>query len=131
MAQFSIELILVRQLASGLVVPMVVADASGSLVFINEPAEKLLGLRFEEQGDIPFEVWTTSFNPPDSHPDASRPENLPLAIALQQRRPAHGPLRIAGQDGALHHIEITAFPLEGPHGQLEGGVAMFWEVDGA
>ena len=130
MGQVSIELILVRQLASGLAVPTFVADASGALVFMNEPAEKLLGVRFDEQGDMPFKVWTTRFTPPDGHPGSVKPEELPLAIALQQRRPAHGPLQITGGDGVRRHIEITAFPLESAHGQLEGGVAMFWEVDG-
>jgi PAS domain-containing protein len=130
MGQVSIELILVRQLASGLAVPTFVADAAGSLVFMNEPAEKLLGVRFDEQGDMPFSVWATRFTPPDGHPGSVKPEELPLAIALQERRPAHGPLRITGGDGVLRHIEITAFPLESAHGQLEGGVAMFWEVDG-
>jgi PAS domain-containing protein len=131
MGQFSIELILVRQLASGLAVPTVVADASGALVFMNEPAERLLGLRFDEQGEMPFDVWATTFTPPDGHAGAVRPDELPLAIALRHRRPAHGPLRITGRDGVVRSIEITAFPLEGAHGQLEGGVAMFWEVDGA
>jgi len=127
MAQFPIELILVRQLASGLAVPTVVADASGSLVFINEPAEHLLGVRFDEIGDLPFDEWTTSFAPSDGG-TAVPPERLPLAIALQERRPAHGPLEIVGRDGVARTIEITAFPLESAHGQLEGAVAMFWEV---
>jgi len=127
MAQFPIELILVRQLASGLAVPTVVADASGSLVFINEPAERLLGVRFDEIGDLPFGEWTTSFAPTDGGTEVA-PERLPLAIALQERRPAHGPLEIVGRDGVARTIEITAFPLESAHGQLEGAVAMFWEV---
>ena len=127
MAQFSIELILVRQLASGLAVPTVVADASGALVFINEPAERLLGVRFDELGDMPFDTWTTAFAPSDGDRDVD-PEDLPLAIALHRRRPAHGPLQIVGRDGVARSIEITAFPLESAHGQLEGGVAMFWEV---
>ncbi len=127
MAQFSIELILVRQLASGLAIPTVVADAAGSLVFINEPAERLLGVRFDELGDLPFESWTTTFAPSDSGRDVG-PEELPLAIALHERRPAHGPLQIVGRDGVTRSIEITAFPLESAHGQLQGGVAMFWEV---
>jgi PAS domain S-box-containing protein len=127
-AQFSIELILVRQLASGLAVPTVVADAAGTLIFLNEPAEELLGVRLDEMGDLPFEAWTTNFAPSDAHGDVE-PERLPLAIALHERRPAHGPLRIIGRDGVARAIEITAFPLEGAHGQLEGGVAMFWEVD--
>lgn len=129
MAQFSIELILVRQLASGLAIPTFVADAAGSLVFLNEPAERLLGIRFDELGDMPFEAWTTGFTPPDAHGGVA-PEQMPLAIALHERRPAHGPLRILGRDGVQREIEITAFPLESAHGQLEGGVAMFWEVDG-
>jgi PAS domain-containing protein len=131
MAQFSIELILVRQLVSGLAIPAFVADAAGNLVFINEPAERLLGVRFDEIGDMPFETWTTTFAPPDSHPGALAPEDLPLAIAIRQRRPAHGPMRIVGRDGVTRDIEITAFPLESAHGRLEGGVAMFWEVGAA
>jgi PAS domain-containing protein len=130
MAQFSIELILVRQLASGLAVPTFVADASGTLIFINEPAERLLGVRFDEMGDMPFETWTTAFAPTHGG-GAVPPDRLPLAIALHERRPAHGPLRIIGQDGVARDIEITAFPLESAHGRLEGGVAMFWEADGA
>lgn len=128
MAQFSIELILVRQLASGLAIPTFVADAAGTLVFINEPAERLLGVRFDELGDMPFEAWTTVFTPADGHGDAVDPRQLPLAVALMERRPAHGLLKILGRDGVRRQIEITAFPLEGAHGQLEGGVAMFWEV---
>ena len=70
MAQFSIELILVKQLASGLAIPTVVADASGSIVFINEPAERLLGVRFDELGDLLFSVVslarTLKVNPEDA-----------------------------------------------------------------
>jgi PAS domain-containing protein len=128
MAQFPIELILVRQLASGLAVPTFVVDAAGALVFLNEPAERLLGVRFDELGEMPFDVWATAFTPPDGNRPGTKPDELPLAIALQRRRPAHGPLNIVGRDGIRRQIEITAFPLESAHGQLEGGVAMFWEV---
>jgi PAS domain-containing protein len=128
MGQHSIELILVRQLASGLAMPTVVADATGALVFINESAERLLGIRFDELDDMPFEAWSTAFNPPEGHARTVPPDRLPLAIALRERRPAHGPLAIQGRDGVIREIEVTAFPLESAHGQLEGGVAMFWEV---
>jgi PAS domain-containing protein len=130
MAQFSIELILVKQLASGLAVPTFVTDAAGTLVFINEPAERLLGVRMDELGDMAFDAWTTAFEPPDGQPGKVEPDDLPLVIALRQHRPAHGLLPILGRDGVARSIEITAFPLESAHGQLEGGVAMFWEVDG-
>ncbi len=126
MAQFSIELILVRQLTSGLAIPTFVTDAAGTLVFMNEPAERLLGVRLDELGDMPFETWTTSFTPRDG--EAFDRNRLPLAVALQERRPAHGPLQIVGHDGVTRDIEITSFPLESAHGQLQGAVAMFWEV---
>ena len=50
MAQLPVELILVRQLAHGLAVPTFVVDAAGDLVFVNEAAESLLGLDFEDGG---------------------------------------------------------------------------------
>ena len=52
MAQLPIELILVRQLADGLAVPTFVVDAAGDLVFVNEAAAGLLGLRFDEVGEV-------------------------------------------------------------------------------
>jgi PAS domain-containing protein len=128
MPQFPIELILVKQLASGLAIPTLVSDATGLLVFVNEPAEHLLGVRFDELGDQPYDAWTASFSPADGHGRRVDSSDLPLAIALRERCPAHGVLRIKGRDGVARAIEITAFPLESAHGVLEGGVAMFWEA---
>ena len=54
MAQLPVELILVRQLAHGLAVPTFVVDAAGDLVFVNEAAEALLGLDFEDVGQVSF-----------------------------------------------------------------------------
>ena len=45
MSQKAIELILMRQLASSLAMPIFLVDPSGNLVFYNEPAEQLLGSR--------------------------------------------------------------------------------------
>jgi dipeptidyl aminopeptidase/acylaminoacyl peptidase len=59
--QLPIELILVRQLANGLAVPTFVVDAAGDLVFVNEAAETLLGLDFEDVGQVSFADWTTAF----------------------------------------------------------------------
>src|SRR5215475_747057 len=51
-AQQSVEMILVRQLASYLYVPVLVFDTMGTVIFYNEPAERILGVRFEETGRI-------------------------------------------------------------------------------
>ena len=129
MAQQSIELILFRQLATSLAVPVFLVDDRGDLVFLNEAAEHLLGIRFDDLDQLTFDRWTTMFRPrsPDGKPLPG--EDLPLAQAVLRRRPAHGTLRITASDGAERMIEVTAFPLEGGRAKLLGAVAMFWEKD--
>jgi PAS domain-containing protein len=130
MAQQPIELILFRQLASSLAVPVVLADASGDIVFLNEAAERVLGVRLEDIDVLPFETWTTAFRPRTATGELVPASELPLVTAVTERRPAHGPLVIHGADGNERTIAVTAFPLEGGRGRLLGGVAMFWETDG-
>jgi len=127
MAQQPIELILFRQLATSLAVPVFLVDELGDLVYLNEPAEALLGIRLDELDHLPFETWAAAFRPRTPEGAAEPIESLPLVSAVRDRRPAHGPLVITGRDGREHMIEITAFPLEGGRGRLIGGVAMFWE----
>lgn len=129
MAQQSIELILFRQLATSLAVPVFLVDDHGDLIFLNEAAEGLLGMRFDDLDDLPFDRWTTMFAARSREGKALKPESLPLAEAVLHRRPAHGALTITGRDGVDRHIEVTAFPLEGGRGRLLGAVAMFWERD--
>jgi PAS domain-containing protein len=47
-----IELILMRELADHLATPIFVVEPNGDLLFYNEPAEKLLGTRFDETGTM-------------------------------------------------------------------------------
>ncbi|HEX2221895.1 MAG TPA: PAS domain-containing protein, partial [Candidatus Limnocylindria bacterium] len=63
MAQQPIELILMRHLASRLAVPVFIVDAAGDMVYFNEPAERVLGRRFNEVREMPFDQWTTAFLP--------------------------------------------------------------------
>jgi len=48
-----IEVILSRHLASCLAMPIFIVDPVGNLLFYNEPAELILGRRFEETGEMP------------------------------------------------------------------------------
>src|SRR6185436_10964813 len=56
-----IQLILARQLASSLAVPILLVDTHGTLVYYNEPAEQILGQRFEETGEMRADVWSKIF----------------------------------------------------------------------
>jgi PAS domain-containing protein len=124
-----VELILIRHLASRLAVPVFVVDAAGDLVFFNEPAEAVLGRRFEEIRSMPFEDWSTAFLPSDADPGLAV-DDLPLVVALRQGVPVHRTLDIQGGDGRRRTIEATAFPLLATGGEMVGAVAMFWEIRG-
>ena len=70
---YDIEVILMRQTASYLAMPIFVVDPKGNLVYFNEPAEELLGLRYEEVGEMPAEEWSTIFVPTDKNGDPTTP----------------------------------------------------------
>ncbi|MGQ0570666.1 MAG: PAS domain-containing protein [Armatimonadota bacterium] len=129
MVQKEIEVILMRQLASCLVMPIFVVDTKGNLLFYNEPAEPLLGRRFDEAGEMAAETWSTAFRQSDEDGAPIPPESLPLMVALREHHPAHRAMRITSLDGVSRRIEVTAFPLEGLGGRHLGAVAIFWEVE--
>lgn len=131
MAQQPVEAILVRQLAGYLSVPMLIMDPAGTVVFYNEPAERILGVRFEETGRISSEeadrLIELSDDPAAGPEDAGRP----VVTALQERRPAHARRWLLRRgDRVRLPVEITAFPLIGQEERLLGAVAMFWERQG-
>jgi PAS domain-containing protein len=128
-SQKEIELILARQLASYLVMPIFIVDPKGTLIYYNEPAEGILGRHFEETGEMPVEEWSTLFKPTDENDKPLAPEALPLVIALTQHRPAHRDMWIEGLDGVRRLIEVTAFPLTGQAERYLGALAIFWEVE--
>ncbi len=117
-----------RQLADCLAMPIFIVNAQGTLLFYNEPAEVLLGQRFEETGELTTEQWATAFVPTDHRNRPLPPEKLPLVIALRERRPAHAHVRVRGLDQVVRNIEATAFPLIGRANRFLGAVAIFWEV---
>ena len=127
MAQQPIELILFRQLATSLAVPVFLVDERGDLVFLNEAAGGLLGIAVDDVEQLPFERWARMFRPRTLEGELMPPEALPLSLAVLDRRPAHGTISLTGIDGVDRTIEVTAFPLEGGGGRLLGAVAMFWE----
>ena len=129
MPQQEIEMILMRQLASYLAMPIFIVDPAGNLLFYNEPAEPILGRRFEETGEMQMHEWLTAFAPTDEQGVLIPDKELPLAIALNERRPVHRLLWIRGLDNVHRHVEATCFPLIGQANRYLGAVAIFWEVD--
>ncbi len=123
------EVILMRQLADCLGMPIFLVDAHGTLLFYNEPAEALLGVRFEETGELTASEWGTAFVPTDERGHRLPVNKLPLMIALHSRRPAQADFWIRGLDQVARRISVMAFPLIGRSNRFLGGVAVFWELD--
>src|SRR5688500_7513980 len=121
-----VEIILVRHLASRLAIPVFVVDQAGDMVYFNEPAERVLGRRFDEIRSMPFEEWTTAFLPTGEGRQLAV-EELPLVEALRRGVPSHRPMEIVAGDGVKRTIGVTAFPVVAPPGRTLGAVAMFWE----
>ena len=83
MVQQSVELILFRQLATSLAMPVFLVDEGGDLVFLNEAAERLLGVRLEEMDHVPFGTWTTAFRPRTPEGAVAPVEELPIVRAVR------------------------------------------------
>ncbi len=129
MAQQEIELILARQLASSLAVPVLVVDARGDTLYYNEPAEGIFGRNFDELDALPFEERAAILAPLDRDGRPLPPDELPGMIAMRDRRPAHGVLRICGLDGVQRPVEATGLPLESAGGRLLGAMVILWRTD--
>ncbi len=131
MAQQAVEMIMARHLADRLFVPVLVADASGTIVFFNEPAERILGVRFEETGRLAPEEAERLVDLTDDPAVGGNGNGRPLVTALQQRRPAHARRSLLRRaDGVRLPVEVTAFPIIDHDDRLLGAVAMFWERRG-
>ena len=128
MPQHEIEVILARQLAEYLAMPIFIVDPAGDLLYYNEPAEAILGIRYVETGPMPASEWSTVFNPVDQDGKPIPPEELPLVIAFTKYHSAHKRFWIEGLDKALRQIELTAFPLIAQAERFLGAIAIFWEV---
>lgn len=131
MAQKEIELILMRHLAGYLTTPIFVVDPEGTLLFYNEPAERLLGAPFDEAGEMPAGKLSAIFNTTDDEGRPIPPEAGPLVLALKTQRPQRRALWIMGLDGVRRKIDVIAFPLIGQGDRLLGAAAIFWDVNSA
>jgi PAS domain-containing protein len=127
MAAYEIEIILNRQLADCLSIPVFITDTTGNLIFYNEPAETILGTSFEDTGEMPVETWATVFKPFDDEGNPLQPESLPLVKTLSDCNPHHKTFWIESMKGKTQKISVTSYPILGRTGKFLGAVAIFWE----
>ena len=126
--QQPVEMILLRQAASYLTIPVWMMDREGNLLYYNEPAERLLGMTFDDAGPVHADQLATLFDVTD--PDGTRlPDiELPVVTALVKQHPAHRIVRFRGLDEVWRTVEISAMPVVGQGGRFLGVFATFWET---
>ncbi len=123
-----IQIILTRQLAAYLSVPLFLFDPKGNLLFYNEPAEAILSSRFDETGVMPLEEWSSAFTRVDDEGEPVPLEDIATMITLNKKRPTYKHYRARGPDGVVRHIEVTSIPITGLRGDFLGAAALFWEI---
>jgi len=122
-----IELILMRQLASCLAAPIVLCDPRGDLIYVNEPAEELLGLRVGESDTVSVHELADRLCVRDDTGERLSWDQLPNRLAASSGRAVQRRLLIRGSDGRERRLDATAFPLVSPVGENVGTVSIFWE----
>lgn len=126
--QQPVEMILLRQLASYLTLPIWITDELGNLLYYNEPAEGLLGIEFNDAGPIHAGQLATLFSTTDLDGKPLGADDLAVVRALTARRPAHSKIRLQGMDSIWHTVEISALPIEGQGARFLGVFATFSET---
>ena len=123
---YPIEIILNRQLADCLAIPVFITDTIGNLLFYNEPAEDILGKRYEDTGEMPVEEWGTIFKTKDESGNPLPPEELPLVKTLKNQLPYYKTFWIESLQGKAEKISVSSYPIIGRAGIFLGAVAIFW-----
>lgn len=123
-----LQMILARQLASSLAMPIIIVDHVGTVIYWNEPAEALLAMRFDETGEIPATVWTVQFKVDDTERQSVPLDDWPLMVALKQRRPISRTIRLRVTDGVWRQLMWTSVPMIASSGEFLGVQSVFWEA---
>ena len=128
MAPPDVEIILLKQLASCLAVPMFVTNPVGDLIYFNESYELVIGHRFDEMGPMGIDEWPSLLQMTDELGAPLKDEARAVPAALATRALAHRRYWLRTPDGQRREIEGTGIPLIGEHGRLLGALGLFWDL---
>jgi PAS domain-containing protein len=128
MAQHPIEIILLQQWAAMMGVPIWITDAAGNLVYFNEPTEALIGLSFEEAGNLAAADLSERFVICDVDGSPLPEYERPLVIALEKQQPSQRRIRIRAEDGTSKVISDVAIPIIGEGNRHLGAMVILWDT---
>src|SRR6476469_4293975 len=125
MQQKPLELILARNFLTSLSTPAFLVDQPGNLIFYNEAAGAILGISFEESGQMEASEWSRTLSPFGETGEPMPIEERAMTKALRSGRPAHGHYKIRSARGDDFEVEASALPIVAEGGQ-EGAMIFFW-----
>lgn len=126
--QHPVEIILLRQAASYLTMPIWITNHAGDLIYYNDPAGDMVGLPFDEMGPMPVDQLQSTFKVSDLEGNPISNDEIPTVKPLITHRPARGKIRFLAFDRVWRDIEVWATPLEAQSGRFVGVLATFWEL---
>ena len=129
MSAKAVELILLRQFLSRLPLPATLVDAEGVVVYVNAATERMLGMDLESMGEVRLDQLKGLLDPRRSDESPMDAGQMPLSMALHERRPQQYRMIIHDVAGVPRRIVTTAVPLDGQGGTLLGAMNFFWEED--
>ena len=127
MAQYPIEMILLKQWASLMAVPVWITDFDGRLIYYNEPTEEIIGLRFEDAGELSADRLSEVFVICDLDGSPLAADDRPLMTALTKQMSAHRRMRFLRADKEWREIAVTAIPIIGEGNRHLGAMVTMWE----
>lgn len=123
-----VQIILARQLAGSMAMPILIVDPEGTLIFFNESAELILDQRFEETGEMRADEWSVLFAVADEERHPIAMQDRPTMLAISERKPVSRTVWMQCREREWLHVIITAIPLIGEQRDFLGVVMIFWEV---
>jgi hypothetical protein len=127
-SQKPIELILLRELAGRLSIAVSLFDATGKLVYLNESAENLLALLFDEVGEISQVEFIARLRPTNRDGAPIPVAEMPSGLAPGGWRPQHRTMLLHDARGAVHQVAVTDLPLHAHVGGAIGAMTIYWPV---
>lgn len=109
-------------------VPIWITDELGNLIYFNEPTEQLLGVRFDEAGEMPASMLSKRFHLCDVDGTPLPEHERPLMIALEKQQPAQRTLRMIDNAGKDKLVADTAIPIVGEGNRHLGALVILWEA---
>jgi PAS domain-containing protein len=111
-----VELILAHNLSEHLASPVLLLDAKGTLIFFNEPAEPILGLSYEDVGELPVDEWTSRMD-----------GDLAFMRSVDAHRTACHDVVLTLADGTSRTFQAVTLPLTGREGRHLGAIVILGE----